>query len=56
MSIDATNERRFEEDIESAMLLGGYIKGNDTYDAQAGLYVETLINFIRKNVCSQTFE
>ncbi|MBQ6005837.1 MAG: type I restriction endonuclease subunit R [Selenomonadaceae bacterium] len=48
MSIDATNERRFEEDIESAMLLGGYIKGNDTYDAQAGLYVETLINFIRK--------
>ena len=50
MSIDATNERRFEEDIEAAFLsaAGGYVKGDDTYDARAGLYVDTLINFIRK--------
>ena len=50
MSTDATNERRFEEDIEAAFLspAGGYVKGNDTYDAKAGLYVDTLINFIRK--------
>lgn len=50
MNIDATNERRFEEDIEAAFLspAGGYVKGNDTYDARAGLYVDTLINFIRK--------
>ncbi|MBR6887683.1 MAG: type I restriction endonuclease subunit R [Selenomonadaceae bacterium] len=44
------NERRFEEDIEAAFLsaTGGYVKGDDTYDARAGLYVDTLINFIRK--------
>ena len=50
MSTDALNERRFEENIEAAFLsaAGGYVKGNDTYDARAGLYVETLINFIRK--------
>ena len=50
MSIDATNERRFEEDIEAAFLspAGGYVKGTDTYDAAAGLYVETLIDFIKK--------
>ena len=44
------NERRFEEDIEAAFLsaTGGYVKGTDTYDAKAGLYVATMINFIRK--------
>ena len=43
-------ERRFEDDIEAALLsaAGGYVKGDDTYDARAGLYVDTLINFIRK--------
>ena len=47
---DAFNERRFESDIEAAFLspAGGYIKGNDIYDANSGLYVATLINFIRK--------
>ena len=50
MNTDAMNERRFEEDIEAAFLsaAGGYVKGDDTYDARAGLYVDTLINFIRK--------
>lgn len=28
---------------------GGYVKGTDTYDAQSALYVDTLINFIRKS-------
>ncbi|MBQ7453976.1 MAG: type I restriction endonuclease subunit R, partial [Selenomonadaceae bacterium] len=43
-------ERRFEEDIEAAFLsaAGGYVKGEDIYDATAGLYVDTLINFVRK--------
>ena len=50
MSIDATNEKQFESDIEAAFLspAGGYIKGTDTYDAKSGLYVDTLIEFIRK--------
>ena len=50
MNTDAMNERRFEEDIEAAFLsaAGGYVKGDDTYDARAGLYVDTLINFIRR--------
>ena len=50
MSIDITNEKQFESDIEAAMLspAGGYVKGSDIYDAKAGLYVDTLINFIRK--------
>ena len=45
-----TNERRFESDIEAAFLspVGGYVKGNDTYDAKAGLYVDTLMEFIKK--------
>lgn len=47
---EALNEKRFEDDIEAALLTaaGGYVKGTDSYDARAGLYVETLINFIRK--------
>lgn len=50
MSIDNTTEKQFESDIEAALLsaAGGYVKGTDTYAAQAGLYVDTLIEFIRK--------
>lgn len=48
--IDDLSEKQFETDIEAALLspAGGYVKGSDTYDAKAGLYVDTLINFIRK--------
>lgn len=44
-----TNERRFEEDIESFLLSekGGYTKTTDTYDPSVGLYTDTLINFIK---------
>ena len=50
MSIDTTNEKRFESDIEASFLspAGGYVKGTDTYDAKLGLYVSTLIDFIRR--------
>lgn len=43
-------EKRFEEDIESFFLSpeGGYAKGTDTYDANLGLYVNTLIDFIQR--------
>lgn len=49
MGIDVTNEKRFEEDIESFLISdeGGYTKTTDTYDADAGLYVNTLISFIK---------
>lgn len=45
-----TTEKRFEEDIESFLVSaqGGYTKTTDTYDAGLGLYVETLINFIKR--------
>ena len=50
MSITDTTERRFESDIEAALLSpsGGYAKGADTYDAKKGLYVNTLLDFIQK--------
>lgn len=50
MAIYNTNEKQFESDIEAAFLspAGGYVKGTDTYDATAGLYVNTLIEFVRK--------
>ena len=50
MSIDATNEKQFESDIEATLLspAGGYVKGTDTYDAKTGLYVNTFVDFIRK--------
>ena len=50
MSIDESNEKRFESDIEAALLspAGGYVKGTDTYDPKVGLYVDTLIDFIKK--------
>ncbi|MBQ9885863.1 MAG: type I restriction endonuclease subunit R [Lachnospiraceae bacterium] len=45
-----TNEKRFESDIEASFLSpeGGYVKGTDTYDAKLGLYVNTLIDFIKR--------
>ena len=50
MSIDTTNEKRFESDIEAALLSPacGYVKGSDTYDPKLGLYVSTLIDFVKK--------
>ena len=50
MPINETNEKRFEADIESAMLSpdGGYVKGEDTYDPKLGLFVDTLIDFIQR--------
>ncbi len=44
-----TNERRFEEDIESFFLTeqGGYTRTTDTYDPAVGLYTNTLISFIQ---------
>ena len=50
MSIEVTTEKRFEEDIESFFLspAGGYTKGADTYNAELGLYVDTLMEFIQK--------
>ena len=50
MSIDFTDEKRFESDIEASLIspAGGYNKGDDTYDAKLGLYINTLIEFIKK--------
>lgn len=49
MAIDITTEKRFEEDIEAFLISdeGGYTKTTDTYDPKAGLYVDTLINFVK---------
>ena len=50
MSINETNEKRFESDIEASFLSpsGGYVKGCDAYDPSLGLYVQTLIDFIQR--------
>lgn len=50
MPITDTTEKRFESDIEASFLspAGGYEKGADRYDAKAGLYVDTLIDFVRR--------
>ena len=50
MSIDDTKEKRFETDIEAALIspAGGYNKGDDTYDPKLGLYVNSLIDFVKK--------
>lgn len=50
MPITESNEKRFESDIEAALLspAGGYVKGADNYDPKLGLYVGTLIDFIRE--------
>ena len=44
-----TTEKRFESDIEASFLSpkGGYTHNNDFYDAKLGLYVDTLICFIK---------
>ncbi len=44
-----TNEKRLEEDIERFFLTeqGGYTKTADTYDPALGLYVNTLIAFVK---------
>ena len=44
-----TTEKRFESDIEAALLSssGGYTKGTNTYDSELGLYVNTLIDFVQ---------
>lgn len=44
-----TTEKRFESDIESALLSppGGYVKGSDTYDPALALYVNTLVGFVQ---------
>ena len=43
-------EKRFETDIESFLISaqGGYTKTNDTYDKKECLYVDTLINFVKR--------
>lgn len=49
MSVDQTNEKRFEQDIESSLLKnGGYTKPTEVYDAKLGLYPNTLTDFIKE--------
>lgn len=45
-----TTEKQFESDIEYSLVSaeGGYTKTTDKYDAEAGLYVGTLISFIKR--------
>ncbi len=47
MSVDETNEKRFESDIEADMLAGGYTTNTDQYDAENALYLDTLIRFVK---------
>ena len=49
MPITDTNEKRFEQDIESFFISadGGYQKGKDVYDPSLGVFKGTLINFIK---------
>lgn len=49
MSIDETNEKRFESDIESFFISekGGYTTTTDRYDTTTGLFTATLIDFIK---------
>ena len=44
-----TTEKRFESDIESFLLspAGGYTATDDVYDPAAGLYVDTLMDFVK---------
>ena len=48
--ITESTEKRFESDIEAHFLSpnGGYTKGADTYNTHLGLYVKTLIDFVKK--------
>ncbi len=45
-----TTEKRFEEDIEAFLVSaqGGYTKTPDTYNAELGLYVNTLTAFVKR--------
>ena len=49
MSVEQTNEKQFESDIEAFLLSpeGGYVKGTDVYDPKLGLYVDSLIAFVQ---------
>lgn len=47
LSDNEYNEKRFESDIEAAMLSGGYTRNNDTYDAKNALYLDTLVRFVQ---------
>ena len=48
--ITESTEKRFESDIEAHFLSpnGGYTKGADTYNTHLGLYVKTLIDFVKR--------
>lgn len=50
MSVDVTNEKRFEDDITASFLslAGGYTHNDDVYDPALGLFPDTLIRFIQK--------
>lgn len=50
MSVDITNEKRFEDDITASFLspAGGYTYNEDVYDPALGLFPDTLIRFIQK--------
>ena len=50
MSVDATNEKRFEDDISSFFLspAGGYTWNGDVYDPKLGLFPDTLIRFMQR--------
>lgn len=45
-----SNEYQFESDIESFLIStkGGYTKGKDVYNAKLGVYLNTLIDFIKE--------
>ena len=45
-----TTEKRFEEDIETFLVSaeGGYTKTPDTYNAELGLYINTLTAFVKR--------
>ena len=45
-----TTEKQFESDIEYSLVSaeGGYTKTTDKYDADAGLYINTLITFVKR--------
>ncbi len=47
LSDNEYNEKRFESDIEAAMLSGGYTRNNDTYDAKNALYLDTIVRFVQ---------
>lgn len=50
MSVDETNEKRFESDIEAFFIspAGGYAKGAAEYDATLGMYPSAVIDFIKR--------